>query len=149
MKYLMPLVILVLLFSCANKKDYADWVKVTGDILDTMETFMADVDKGKGADDHIQSANKAAAAMKSLVPRIKEMDSKYPELKKFDEEKVLASPEYPENLKNAVRRMQPLLGKWKQYGNRLKQIHDQEKNAEKKKALEKAFNDLDEAWKNL
>ncbi|MDP6526728.1 MAG: hypothetical protein QGH15_21205 [Kiritimatiellia bacterium] len=67
------------LSSCAAK--YADAKKLNADYISLMEAFLADLEKATDAKGVAKALNGFSDGMEKLMPRMKKLSEKYPELK--------------------------------------------------------------------
>ena len=77
------LCLLVLLFlsnGCSGKK-YADAEELNEDVIKVMDEYVAELDKSGNAKDVAKAINRFADKMEALMPRMKKLAEKYPELK--------------------------------------------------------------------
>ena len=68
-----------LIIGCSAK--YSDAEKVSEEYIDLMEGYIADLEKVGNAKDVVRAMNKFADGMEDLLPRMKKLSEKYPELK--------------------------------------------------------------------
>jgi hypothetical protein len=77
------LVSLFLLNGCSGKK-YEDVKEVNGDMVTIMDEYAAEIDKSANAQDVVKAINRFADKMEALVPKMKKLAEKYPELENMD-----------------------------------------------------------------
>lgn len=75
---------LFLLNGCGGKK-YADAAELNEDVIKVMDEYVAELDKSGNAQDVAKAMNGFADKMEALMPRMKKMAEKYPELDNMSE----------------------------------------------------------------
>jgi hypothetical protein len=102
--------------SCGGGK-YSDAVKVMEKYCDAMDSFSDDLNKATSAADAAKAINAFSDSIASIMPEMKDLEKKYPELKSQKEEDM------PAELKPVMDRMQKeimpkfmgAMGKMQQY----------------------------------
>ena len=74
------LISLFLLNGCGGKK-YADAEELNEDAIKVMDAYVTELDKSENAKDVAAAINRFADEMEKLMPRMKKLVEKYPELK--------------------------------------------------------------------
>jgi hypothetical protein len=126
----------ILVFSYACGGGGSDPKSVMKDMLSIMDDFFVDMDKADNADHIVAAIDKYSSRMKELIPRLKQLKEKYPELLNMKE----VPPEFKE-FEEKFKEMQPkfmgLMGKLMKYAT------DPKVQAAQKKMMEamKAMND--------
>lgn len=111
MKYLKVAVLLgacllVIGFVACKKKaggQYADAIEVMEKYGAVMETYATEMDKVQDAKGVVAALNKLTGSMKDLVPKMKEMQNKYPDWKDVDTA--------PEEVKPFMKKIEEVAGK--------------------------------------
>ncbi|NIM11609.1 MAG: hypothetical protein GTO45_05900 [Candidatus Aminicenantes bacterium] len=107
--------LLLIAFACGGGGKYADLKNVFEDYIDATEKFFDGFEKADNADKVAAAINDYSDAVKKIIPKMKEMQKKYPDLGK--------EKDVPEELKATMERFQKvmakmptLFGKVAQYG---------------------------------
>jgi prefoldin subunit 5 len=98
--------LLVIGFGSCKKKpggQYADAIEVMEKYGTAMEAYASDMDKVQDAKGVVAALNKLTDSMKALVPKMKEVQNKYPDWKDVDSA--------PEEIKPFMKKIEEVAGK--------------------------------------
>jgi predicted transcriptional regulator len=102
-KFILCATVVVFLFglaACGGGGKYADAKKLMEKQVQLFEDFANALDKAGSADDVVAALNNFSDGMKEMVPQMKELQEKYPELKDAKDEAM------PEELKPIMEKLQ-------------------------------------------
>ena len=137
MKKLILLTVVGMLFfvyACGGGGD--DPKSVMKDYFAVMEDFVGAAEKAGNADDVVAAINKFSDSMKQVIPRLKALGEKYPELKNMGQGNL--PPEFKEfetKLQELMPRFMGAFGKLAQYASDPKVMEAQKKMQEAMQAL--------------
>ena len=77
--FLTLLTISFLIIGCGGK--YSEAEKINKEYIALLEDYIADIDKADNAKDAAKAMNRFADAMEDLMPKMRKLSEKYPELK--------------------------------------------------------------------
>lgn len=112
-------IFILALISCGGGGKYSDAKAVMNDYCDSMSNFADELNKAGNAVDVAKAINNFSDEMEKYIPKLKELDKKYPEMKTQKEEEI------PAELKPVMERLQKeimpkfisAMGKIQQYMN--------------------------------
>lgn len=108
-------ILVVIMFTGCGKSDSPK--AVVGEMLDSFDSYISDMNSASNADDVVSAMDKFAAAMTEIAPRMKALQEKYPELKGGMKNGQMpeAFKEYEGRFKEMMPKMMGLAGKMMQY----------------------------------
>ncbi len=77
----LPILLAFVAFGCGKANKYADVKEVLTDTVKIQETYISAMQKAANAGDVIAAVKGFGEGMSKLLPKVKELDKKYPELK--------------------------------------------------------------------
>ncbi len=75
-----------ILTACGSKVDYSEVIEVNERYIDLLETYVGNLDKAGDATDVADALHELADGLEVLVPEMKKIMGKYPELKNEDQQ---------------------------------------------------------------
>ncbi len=118
--FILPIIIFgLLLISCGGGK-YSDLKSVTNAYMNAIDNFVEDANNVKNASDAAEALNNYADEMEKIMPTLKKMGEKYPELKKSKSNGENANPviaEINKKMKNKIKEFIPAMIKLMRYAN--------------------------------
>jgi len=123
--------IIVIMMGCGSGSKYSDFVEVNTKFLGAMEAYITAMGEADSAKEVAKAINEYSDELEKIVPQIKKVMDKYPELQN--------TTEVPEELKSIERRSKDLEQKVaNSYKNMMKYMMDPEVQAAQQR-LQKAM----------
>lgn len=80
--------ILLIAINCSKSRKYEDMKNLFRDIIKAQEHYISDIEKVENVKDAANAINRLAEQMEKFIPKMKELEKKYPELKNQKEPPV-------------------------------------------------------------
>lgn len=106
---------LIMFYACGSSNDPK---AVMNEYFNTMDTYVTDLGKAASADDVVKAVEKTVASLKVVMPKLKELAKKYPELKNMQPGAKMpeALKEFEQKANELMPKMMGVMGVMMKYG---------------------------------